>query len=59
MDATPAAMTPDGEFAADRWDFQPDPDETFRFDPEDDRKWEVFLLDEDDSQPGPEEFLPH
>jgi hypothetical protein len=41
----------------DRWDFEPDPDETFQFDPEDDRKWDAFLLD-DDCEPSPDEFVP-
>ena len=31
---------------------------TFQFDPEDDRKWDAFLLDEDDLEPRPDEFVP-
>ena len=54
-----AGPPPDSDPPEDhRWDFEPDPDETFEVDPEDDRKWEAFLLDGDDLDPRPDEFHP-
>jgi hypothetical protein len=53
-----ASIPPDDGFPDDRWDFEPDPDETFQFDPNEDRKWDAFLLDEDDPEPWPDEFVP-
>jgi hypothetical protein len=63
MAAAFAAIPPepgplDDDPGDDRWEFEPDPAETFLFDPEDDRKWEAFLLDEDDLEPRPDEFVP-
>ena len=63
MVAAFAALPPDSgphddDPGDDRWGFEPDPGETFQFDPEDDRKWDAFLLDEDDLEPRPDEFVP-
>lgn len=57
MAAARAAFPPDPEPPEDRWDFEPLPGETFQFDAEDDRKWDAFLLDDDDLDQWPEDFL--
>lgn len=53
-----AACPPDADPPDDRWDFEPSANEDFRYDPADDRKWEAFLLDEDERDPSIEEFHP-
>ncbi len=57
MAAVLAAFPPDAEPPEDRWDFEPDPGETYHFDPTEDRKWDAFLLDEDEPGSWPEDFL--
>ena len=52
------AFPPDDDgLPDDPWEFEPDPDETFRIDPDDDRKWDAFLLDEDDVDHWPDDFV--
>ena len=58
MAAALATTPPDADPPDDPWDFEPAADENFQFDPADDRKWDAFLLDEDNLDLPPEDFVP-